>query len=286
MKISIIGPGSMGIVLSYFLGRCNEVTLVSKREKVEVYKKGLTVIDKGEEKDFDVEVSSSIPPSEIVIVAVKSYDLRSVIRQYSLRGNVMFIQNGISHRNMEQEGIRKIYAVTTWGAKKISPTVVELTGQGYFRVGSDDGKIDLSFMNQSGINAEWIDDIDKEIYRKVAINATINPLTSLFNVKNGELIKNRNLWIIATKVISELQSLFTDMGYDLDIIRNVKETCDVTQYNISSMLQDIMMKRRTEIDSITGEILKLGKIHGIKMTANEVLYNSILYLEKNERKGS
>lgn len=280
MRISIIGPGSMGIVLSYFLKSQNEVSLVVKREDLAVYRRGLVIVEDGLRREFSVDVLDSLIPSELTIIAVKSYDLENVVKQYRPKGNVMFIQNGIGHIDLKQKGVKKIFAVTTWGAKRLSRGVVELTGKGYFRVGSDEAKINLGFLSKSGINAEWAEDITKEIYRKAAINAVINPLTSVFNVSNGELIRDKKLWNIASLLISELEILFKNMGYDLEIEKNVLNTCRVTRNNVSSMLQDLLQGRRTEIESITGELLKLGKKQRVKMVANEIFYKSVLFLQQ------
>lgn len=283
MKINVIGPGSMGIALSYFLHRRNEVVLTVKHGDRGFYDDGLVLIDNGKEEKFKVEVAERSVRADFTFVTTKSYDLESVFGEYDLRGNVVLMQNGLSHMKIESEGVTKIYAVTTWGAKKISKGVVELTGRGYFRVGSPEGRIDVSFMNDSGINAEWVDNIDEELYRKAAINAVINPITSLFGVKNGAITEDGELWSMASATITELDELFSRMGFHLEVERNVRETCRVTAKNTSSMLQDILQARRSEIDSITGEIISLGKKRGLEMRINGFLYDSIRYLEKHQR---
>jgi 2-dehydropantoate 2-reductase len=280
MKINIIGPGSMGVVISFFLSRKNDVSLIVKKEDIAVYRRGLVMIENGQRHEFSVDISDAPPESDLTVMAVKSYDLGKTIRDYKPKGNVMFIQNGLDHLDIKGKGMRKIYAVTTWGARRLSRGVVELTGRGYFRVGSNDVKLDLTFLREVGIDAEWSDDIVREIYRKAAINAVINPITSIFEVRNGELMKSGELYSIASETISELETLFSKMGYDLEIENNVRETCNVTGNNVSSMLQDIKQGRMTEIDSITGNILKLGKKHGVRLPVNEALYNSIIYLQK------
>ncbi|MCL5407770.1 MAG: 2-dehydropantoate 2-reductase, partial [Candidatus Thermoplasmatota archaeon] len=170
---------------------------------------------------------------------------------------------------------------TTWGSKKVAKGVAELTGRGYFRVGSKSVRIDLSFLKAVGINAEWVENIEEEIYRKAAINAVINPITALFGVKNGLVSSEPELWSIASQAIGELEVLFSKMGYHLEIEKNVIETCKVTAENTSSMLQDIQQGRRSEIDSITGEIISLGKKQGVEMGVNKFLYESVKFLQSH-----
>lgn len=279
MKINIIGAGSMGIALAYFLQKRNEVVLTVKKGEGKYYDDGLTLIDKGKERKFNVEISEESTRSDITIVAVKSYDLGSVFGGRGLEGRVILIQNGLAHLNIESDGVTKIYAVTTWASKKVSRGVAELTGRGYFRLGSHSGRIDISFLTNSGINAEWIEGIDEELYRKAAINAVINPITAMFGVKNGVVATSAELWALASETIGELEDLFSRIGYRLEIEKNVLETCRVTAENTSSMLQDIQHGRKSEIDSITGEIIAIGKRNGLDLKVNRFLYESIKFLQ-------
>ena len=282
MKINIIGAGSMGIVLSYFLHKKNEVVLTVKRGEKKYYEDGLVLWYNGKEEKFVVKISEGIEDSDLTIIAVKSYDLQRVYASYNLKGKVILIQNGLTHISTEIDGVLKIYAVTTWASKRLSKGVAELTGKGYFRLGSKSGEIDLRFLRESGIEAEWVNDIELELYRKAAINAVINPITSLFGVKNGQLPRVKELWSIASATINELEELFSKMGYRLEVEKNVLETCKVTADNDNSMLQDIRQGKRTEIDSITGELISLGLKSGVDMKTNVFLYDSIKFLQSHQ----
>lgn len=282
MKINIIGAGSMGIVLSYFLHKKNEVVLTVKRGEKKYYEDGLVLWYNGKEEKFVVKISEGIEDSDLTIIAVKSYDLQRVYASYNLKGKVILIQNGLTHISTEIDGVLKIYAVTTWASKRLSKGVAELTGKGYFRLGSKSGEIDLRFLRESGIEAEWVNDIELELYRKAAINAVINPITSLFGVKNGQLPRVKELWSIASATINELEELFSKMGYRLEVEKNVLETCKVTADNDNSMLQDIRQGKRTEIDSITGELISLGLKNGVDMKTNVFLYDSIKFLQSHQ----
>ncbi|MGC8561601.1 MAG: ketopantoate reductase family protein [Thermoplasmata archaeon] len=281
MKINIIGPGSMGIVLSYFLHKKNDVSLIVRKGQLHNHENGLKIIENGKEENFSLHVEEDISDSDLTIIAVKSYDLESVFGQYDLKGRVILIQNGLAHLKMEKAGVEKFYAVTTWGAKKIAKGVAELTGRGYFRIGSDSGRMDISFLTEAGINAVWSENIREELYRKAAINAVINPITSIFGVKNGEVVRSKELWEIASGAIKELEQLFSTMGYNLEVEKNVVETCRVTSENVSSMLQDIQQGRRSEIDAITGEIIALGRKEGMEMKVNSFLYESVKFIQNN-----
>jgi len=280
MRINIIGPGAMGIILSYYLHKRNDVLLIVKEEDINKYAE-ITVIDGENEEKILVKVSSRMMEADLTIVAVKSYDLENVLDKYQPKGKVLFIQNGLKHINIEREGMEKFFAVTTWAGRRIEKGKVEITGRGYFRVGGT-GNLDLSVFTDSGINAEWSDNIIQEIYRKAAINSVINPVTALFKVKNGSIIENPYLWSIARIMAAENKALLEKMGYNFNVENDIYETCRVTSKNVSSMLQDLNSGKRTEIDSISGELIRKGEKYCMDMLLNKVFLNSILFLENRK----
>jgi len=280
MRINIIGPGAMGIILSYYLHKRNDVLLIVKEEDIDKYAE-ITVINGEKEEKILVKVSSRMMEADLTIVAVKSYDLENVLDKYKPKGKVLFIQNGLKHINIEREGMEKFFAVTTWAGRRIEKGKVEITGRGYFRVGGK-GNLDLSVFTDSGINAEWSDNIIQEIYRKAAINSVINPITALFKVKNGDIIENPYLWSIAKIMAAENKALLEKMGYNFNVENDIYETCRVTSKNISSMLQDLNSGKRTEIDSISGELIRKGEKYCMDMLLNKVFLNSILFLENKK----
>jgi len=278
MRINIIGPGAMGIILSYYLHKKNDVLLIVKEEDIDKYSE-IKVIDEDREEKVSIQVSSRMREADLTIIAVKSYDLENALDKYKPKGKVLFIQNGLKHINIERDGMEKFFAVTTWAGRRIEKGRVEITGRGYFRVGGN-GNLDLSVFRDSGINAEWSDNIIQEIYRKAAINSVINPITAIFKVRNGSILENPYLWSIARIVASENKTLLEKMGYDINVENDVIETCMVTSKNVSSMLQDILNNRRTEIESISGELVRLGEKYGMNMPLNRMMLNAILFLEE------
>ncbi|MGC8547332.1 MAG: ketopantoate reductase C-terminal domain-containing protein, partial [Thermoplasmata archaeon] len=99
-------------------------------------------------------------------------------------------------------------------------------------------------------------------------------------VKNGSIIDNPYLWSIARIIAAENKALLEKMGYDINVENDVNETCRVTSKNVSSMLQDVMNNKRTEIESISGELVRLGEKYGMNMPLNRMMLNAILFLEE------
>lgn len=47
----------------------------------------------------------------------------------------------------------------------------------------------------------------------------------------------------------------------------------------SSMLQDIMAGRRTEIDALTGAVIELARQHGLAVPYNHAVYDLVKFVE-------
>ena len=118
---------------------------------------------------------------------------------------------------------------------------------------------------------------------KLVVNAMINPLTVIFDCKNGELFNRRPIFHLMRLLLAEASQVIhslPELGPDPEaasrfsvekleaIVLNVAEK---TAKNTSSMLQDVRAGRPTEIDYINGYIVKKGKEQGIECKTNEKL---------------
>jgi 2-dehydropantoate 2-reductase len=65
-----------------------------------------------------------------------------------------------------------------------------------------------------------------------------------------------------------------------DPYRTTVEVCRATAANISSMRQDVLKKRRTEIDAINGAVVKEAAKFGIQTPVNTSLVERIKEMEK------
>jgi len=182
-----------------------------------------------------------------------------------------------------------IYGTTTFGAARTSPASLRFGGAGNILIGSaDDTEIEpaVKFLNAAGLNASKSGDPAKDVWKKAIINAGINPLGALLGIPNGMIIKNEYSLELLYTLVAEAVNVAGARGFDLDITemrRSAFAVCEQTAVNECSMLQDIKASRRTEIDSITGEIIIAAKKHGIETHANTVIYQLIKALESGCR---
>jgi 2-dehydropantoate 2-reductase len=126
----------------------------------------------------------------------------------------------------------------------------------------------------------WDPAIGQSLWLKLAINCAINPLTALHRCRNGELAGPALAPLLAT-LCEEIMQVSAAAGFGAvtgDLPAQVAAVVHATANNRSSMLQDVLAGRGTEIDYITGYLLGVASHHGIAVPENESLYRSIVNL--------
>src|SRR5690625_967261 len=112
------------------------------------------------------------------------------------------------------------------------------------------------------------------LHQKLIINAVINPLTALFQVKNIEIIHNPYIRSLAKKICKEASDIL-HLDPDQEWCR-IQTIATQTGENQSSMFVDLKRKQPTELEAILGYLLKEKK-H--KMPYTTFIYESIKALE-------
>jgi 2-dehydropantoate 2-reductase len=195
----------------------------------------------------------------------------------------MSLQNGLDNVEKIQKKVKsdKIYVcITTHGVVFSKPGVIKHTGVGRTILGCLNNKKTgftndlLNCLNDSGIKSIFSNNINHEMWIKAIINSSINPVTSIFHCKNGILIKNPILEKNVEKVCEESTNIANTQGLNLsvsDMIAKTKKVINETYENHSSMLQSVMLGKKTEIDSINGKLINFGRKNCVDTSLNEIL---------------
>ncbi len=123
---------------------------------------------------------------------------------------------------------------------------------------------------RDGKDAEW---------RKAVVNAVINPLGTLMELKNGALLNNSPAAALVDALAKELQVLIDVEGMAFDALDIVRETARATAGNRNSMWQDLTRGRRSEIQEVTGRLIAHADARGVSLPTHKYLYYKILSLE-------
>lgn len=303
MKIAVVGPGAMGTLLTAFLARTKEeVYLIdhnAERAK-RIRHDGIKV--EGISGEFKIKANITAEPKEagpcdVVIMCVKAYDTEEAIR--SIRGlihkdtYVLTLQNGVGNVQILNDAFgegRVIGGVTSHGATVLGWGHIRHAGKGDTIIGDSSGRVlgpvreIARVLTKAGFDTRISKDIRSLIWSKLIINVGINALTGITRLNNGRLVEYSGTREVMRTAVQEAVRVAKrkriKIAYD-DPIQKVEGVAKATGGNVSSMLQDIRKKRRTEIDFINGAIARHAKALGIPTPANEVLTNLIKTIESS-----
>jgi 2-dehydropantoate 2-reductase len=325
VNVLIIGAGALGLLFGGYLSQStSKITYVTRNNSQAkmLNDKGVVFYPlQGEATTFrpaafsfdqdigHIDNRSSIEDYHVmkvrlVIVTVKQTNLDKVLPW--IRMNVgesvplLFLMNGMGHHELAHQQLphNHIYFGTTQsGATRLSPNEVEERGRSITKIGSmwkqacHPSLLNLmDKLDKKGIHLQWSEEIEVEMWRKCVINSCINPLTALFQVKNGTLIEDPALHTMMDMLYKEASMLIEEVipQEAPKILRNgkawedIQEVCRITSENLSSMVQDIRHKRETEIESITGYLLSKAE-EKVQMPTHSFVYQSIRFLQKQTK---
>ena len=277
--VYVLGAGALGSLLGALLSRCTAVELVARPQHAEAIRRQgglrLSVTAPGLYPLSVSEHLRPLPADALVLVTVKAFDLEPTLTALAPRLDrshlVMVLQNGLGIRHLATRTLGRpvLRAVTFMAAACEAPGHVAFNAMGKTYLPSGGEVLDL--WRASGMPAEAVEDIDTYVWRKLAINAVINPLSALLRVPNGELLR---LHTVARGLVQEVVEVATRAGQHLDTeetLVKVEASMRQTSRNTSSMLQDLRAGRRTEIDWINGAIVRLADEHGLDVPRNRQL---------------
>ncbi|MEH7234876.1 2-dehydropantoate 2-reductase [Bacillus sp. JJ1562] len=287
MKIGIIGGGSIGLLFAGYLAEQHDVTIYTRTEHQanELNKKGVTINNQNTSKTYRVQAvtsSASVKGEDIVIFAVKQYILADVLSQtldLEKVQTVCFLQNGMSHIKIIEKlkNPTILVGVVEHGALKIDETTVFHTGVGRTKIGVFKGKNEVFDITLSDFVIEYSDNWYEIVTSKLIANAIINPLTTLYRVKNGELLDNPFFHNQMKALFHEITSVIpTNRENMWELVTTI---CKDTAQNKSSMLRDIEEGRKTEIDAILGYVITQDRKRNKEVVITQFLYDSIKGLE-------
>lgn len=295
MDVHVFGAGSLGCALGGFLARRNEVTLIGRAPIMEpIRRNGLRILGDAQFKVRPRAVTSieGLQPPRLILVATKAYDTPEAVRSCAMIADdhtlVLTLQNGLG--NLEalraEFGGRAFGGATTMGAAMISPGTVRISGSGRTVIGADmdrQGAREIAHaLEECGLRAVTTANTLGEIWAKAIVNACINPTAAVLRVPNGQLIVDRTVSRFIEAVCDECVRIALAEKVRLparDMVARVRSVCRETSGNKSSMLQDVLRGKRTEIREITGAICSCGERHGIQAPLNSALLAMVESLE-------
>jgi len=306
MEIVVVGPGAIGCLFAAYLARAGSaVWLLDHRPEraKQIGESGITV--ESERGDFHAQMKVTAKPAEIrsadlLILCVKANNTADAAARLqgtiAPQGHLLTLQNGLG--NVERLGeffdsSRILAGATSHGATLLDVGRVRHAGYGEIWIGETGGTSSslagreklqnlAATLNRAELQAQVVDDIEAVLWRKLVVNVGINALTAILGVPNGELLRIHDCASLMNGAVAEAVEVARHCGINLnptEEIERVRAVCRSTTSNISSMLQDVRRKKKTEIDQLNGVVIKMAAIYGTTAPVNEVLTALVRSLE-------
>ena len=288
----VLGMGSVGTLWACRLARAGLPVRLLLRDATRLgrYQQGpgLRLVEGSVETAFTLPAETPDTPGPIqrLLVACKAYDaeaaVASVRHRLSAGAQVVLLQNGLGSQQAVASllpGAEVIFASTTEGAWARPDGAVVFAGRGFTWLGTPQRSAApawLDDLTRAAIPHQWTTDILMRLWRKLAINCAINPLTVLEQCSNGGLRVHRGTLV---DVCQELEVLLHAVGQPdaaLDLAEDVDRVIEATAENYSSMYQDVAAGRRTEVHYLIGYACDQARQAGAQVPALDALHEALL----------
>lgn len=300
MRIGIIGTGALASLFAARLAALADVVMVgSWQAQIDaINKNGIVVLElDGSETHVNVVATSKpmqVEPVDVALILTKSYQTVEAIGRTDAilaeHGAVVTFQNGLGNLEPLVEAFgadRATVGVTAQGATLERLGVVRHAGNGPTHLAQSMRHIKrtgglITYLRGAGLELHVVRDADRLIWRKLAINAGINPVSALLDRPNGDLAAHPTAYTIMQQTAQEVATVAERQGISVgDVATEVIAIAKATATNRSSMLQDVSRGAPTEIDAICGAVVQHGQRNNITTPLNAALHRAIVQLESD-----
>jgi len=310
--IVIYGAGSIGSSVGGWLApHCPGLSLLSRGDHAAAMKKnGLAVSLKGQKGPSEtvaVPVITDLaerPDADIVILAVKNYDLESaaadIKKKLKREPLIVALQNGIENQQVLPRFFsRVVYGVVCYNSWREAPGAVRANNRGPIILGVRPGGPDMARelgeaagILSRGLSVRVTDNLPDTVMTKMIVNLN-NAVLTLVGHGKKEIRSARAVKRIMTGSMREGFEIARRMGFGEvpipgapsrtllrlmaalpEFISDFLFSKNLAAVDINSMGQDVLQFGRdtTEIESLTGYFVRLADELGMPAPYNRTVY--------------
>jgi 2-dehydropantoate 2-reductase len=290
-RVCVAGAGTIGSLFAAHLARVTDVSVLTRRDDHAraLNEHGLRVTGRAE---FTAAVTAASDPAaleaDLLILACKASDLEALAERldgHFAGATVMTVQNGLGAE--EVAGAHGdwplLSAVTFMSGTRVSDTHVEYildtaTWIGPYRgTMPADARAVAELIVSSGLKAEAFDDLRPAQWSKLIFNATVNAVAALTGLPHD--------YHFAEGQLGELVHALVDEGKAAAQAAGVELHEDPWEMNVlatqrghahrPSMLEDVTAHRPTEIELISGALVREASRAGVDVPLHTALYELV-----------
>jgi len=294
MKVAIVGTGAMGSVYAaLFASAGHEVWAIDawKAHVQAMKEKGLRL--EGASGDRTVKVNATTDTRDagacdLVILATKAMHVADAARSIDVllkkETPVLSIQNGLGGPDTAASVLGKervmVGVVGGFGASMKGPGHAHHNGMELVRLGEFGGpitdrlkKVEEAWKS-AGFKVKLFDDIDQLVWEKLLCNCAYSGPCGVAEVTVGEVMSDPDLAKIsaacATEGFAVAKKKGVKLGFD-DPVAYVRDFGSKIPNARPSVLLDLLLKKKSEIDVINGSIPRVARDYGMSAPVNEAI---------------
>ena len=300
MKIAVIGAGAMGSIYGGHLAEHNDVVMIDTSQAVveKIKASGIVLEENGEERTFRPRAatsSASLEPVDLVMLFVKSLFSESALEQNrSIIGPstyLMTLQNGSGHEDVLSKFApveRVIIGTTNDNGAVLGPAHVRHAGEGETNFGLLTGKDDpflarlKEALDACGFKAAVSGNIQQLVWNKLFVNVSLSAVTGILQVDMGYIAANEYAWAMASQLLHEAVAVAHALGLEADeeaLLQKVKTTSQMSPNGCTSIRADLRDGRKTEVEAISGSVVRAAKKCGIAVPRHEFVVQMVHAME-------
>ena len=290
-RVCVAGAGTIGSLLAAHLARVADVCVLSRREEhaAALERDGLRVSGRAE---FTARVRASDDPADLaadlVILACKGSDLDALaarLHGHFAGATVMTVQNGLgAEATVAAHGPWPLLsAVTFMSGTRHGDTHVEYildtaTWIGPYRdTTAADARAVADLIESAGLKAEAFDDLRPAQWSKLIFNATVNAVAALTGLPHDAHFAEGPLGALVHALVDEGKAAAHAAGvvlgedpWEMNVLATRRGHA-----HRPSMLEDVQAHRPTEIESITGALVREAEQYGVPVPLHTALYRLV-----------
>ncbi|MFX0081851.1 MAG: ketopantoate reductase family protein [Candidatus Hodarchaeota archaeon] len=309
LKLVIYGIGGIGATLGGWLTQGYEnIYLLARGDNAKALKtNGLILNERGKDNPEPIKVKviedlNEITNIDIVVITVKNYDLEVVAKDiFEKLGDkpiIVGLQNGFENQRVLPKYFTKIvYAVVVQSGWREEPGIFRTRGKGYLTLGTPENENPelinkIAQILNLGIPTRTTQQFQDAAHSKLIINLSNATFTLISSeLKDDDAIFTlwkifMNVYLEGVKVVKaagykefELKGLpswnIMELGRNLDKVTAIKNFGRNLKYSwFNSMAQDMIhrKKNQSELESLTGYLIKLADSLQIEIPYNRMIY--------------
>jgi 2-dehydropantoate 2-reductase len=296
MRVAVMGAGAIGLLYGGWLQQAGaDVTFMARGERLEALRTSAINAEGSLSFTLDhvqaIARPEEIAPVDAILLCVKLYDLHTaaVFALPALKpdGTLIAIQNGVRVFELlrpllpaAQIAIGPVYSI----AKLRGPTSVSYGGQARVIVGNPECDVSaivkaiIGAWRHAGVDASITKDIDTILWMKFIGVATGSALNCLTRLSAGFVYHDETLLKYVRQSIDEVMAVGRAVGITFAEGTGERTLAFLASFPpdaVASMRLDLDDGKKLELDGLSGEVVRLGKLHGIPTPLHQMAFDML-----------